>query len=217
MNTDLIKCVVTVCLYLFLFYIFGYGYSKVMKKNGETVNLILSGIFVYMSFFSLITIIIKFLQLPLHVLTSVWWGILIFYIFVIFLKFRSDILQVSIKKILQIRPDIKIQLILMILILIQIICIENVNITASPADTYYYVGTVNVDLFYDNLGINNYLDGSKLESFAGADFFETYLNHSAVMCNALGIHPLLEIRTVNVAVVIIVFNFIIYEDRKSVV
>lgn len=211
MGVDLFKCIAIIGLYFSIFYIVGYGFCKILKRDIVDENLILTGIFVYMPVFSLVTIFMKFNRLPLHVLTSVWWGLLLIYLMFVILRYRKDLTQISIKKISRIRENLKYSLIFVFVILLQVIIIEAVNITASPADTFYYVGTVNVDLFYDSLGIHNYLDGTILESFAGADFFETYLNHSAVMCKALKIHPLLEIRTINVAVIIIIYNVIIYE------
>jgi hypothetical protein len=102
-------------------------------------------------------------------------------------------------------------LILLAAALIQTVWFNFNDETYALWDQAYYIGDTASSVYTDTISQYNPYTGHQLEVLNQEYLLETYQNHSAVMCQLFGVHPLIEIRTVMTSVVILLYQLIFYE------
>lgn len=84
----------------------------------------------------------------------------------------------------------------------------------TTIDAAYYVGTVTTSVYTDTLARYNSYTGRILKTFQARYIFSGYPMNNAVWCRLLGIHPLVQCKTVMSCINVAVANIILYQIGK---
>lgn len=169
---------------------------------------ILGVLFLYFFLFNIVALPMKITFQPLKLLTIIW-GVILILITVAFLLLRQKQNHRNAQHIRSIfaGKEKYATLLLFILILVQTI-LYNLNDEAVIWDQGYYLGDTAASLYTNTISQYDPYTGRLLNHLNTEYLLETYQNHSSVMCQLLGIHPMIENLTVMASVVIILYYLI---------
>lgn len=210
---DLIKAGVAVALHLFLFWDFGSAFACLCsRKQRASQERIVIGFFLYYAVFQMAALPMMFAQRRLSEL-AVLWGIVVaaacagsFYI-----RRKKDGRQLRVMGVGAPlgpwRERLRFWRLAPVLVaLAQVVLVSAVY--SSYWDATYYVGNVSFSVYTDSIGTIDPLTGNLLNTFDLRHCLATYHMHDAVVCRMLGLHPLIETKTVMVVVVTVVLNLL---------
>lgn len=211
MNNYLI-CLQIIILYLIFSYMLGDLFLRLSSCKEQSVSYrILIGFFCYFFLFQLVAIPLKITLQPLSLLTKLWLFVLIFItaLFLILrLKFFKDRMA-DCKTFLSKHKWIL--LVLFLLVLFQLILINYNGETYALWDQSYYIGDISSSVYTNSISQYNPYTGALLKKLDTEYLLETYQNHSAVLCQLLGLPPLIETRTAEASLMVILANLIYYQ------
>lgn len=196
--------------YLFLYFITGSILTARMKKEYFSLTLTcIVGFFFYYLLFTIVALPMKLTLQPLSRLTRVWSVCLICLVILsVFLNLKRW------KNWLSRRPFKKHEWVFLgviFLVLLQILLIHNNAGIGSAMDAAYYIGEVNSSVATDTISQYDSFTGCKLARLHPSYMLVTYETHSMVMCQLFGVHPLIEMRTSMMTVVIVLFHMGLYK------
>ncbi len=210
---DLIKAGVAAVLHLFLFWNFGSAFVCLFSKTARTAQeRIVIGFFLYYALFQVVTLPMMFAQRRLSELAALW-GVLVVAAcagsFYIRRKKAGGQLRVLGAGIPTGVWKERLRFWRLAPVLIALVHVALVSaIYSSYWDATYYVGNVSFSVYTDSIGTIDPLTGELLSAFDLRHCLATYHMHDAVVCRLLGLHPLIETKTVMVIVVTIVLNLL---------
>lgn len=211
MNYYLI-CLELIILYLVFSYMLGDLFLQLSNPEEQSVSYrILIGFFCYFFLFQLVALPLKITLQPLSLLTKLWLAILIS-ITALFLIFRLKSLK---DRIIYCKTLLSkhgwILLILLLLVLFQLILVNYNGETYALWDQSYYIGDISSSVYTNSISQYDPYTGSLLKKLDTEYLLETYQNHSAVICQLLGLPPLIETRTAEASLMVILANLISYQ------
>lgn len=207
-------CILAVICNFMIYFAFGSLITGRFKKHrfSGTVSVI-TGFFLYYVLFEAVCIPLILLYRPLHLLTSIWAGI------VVILVILSGVLnrkkwQELFSETVRFLQNNRVFCIVMLLILLAeafviIYCYQ------FTLDASYYVGTASTSLVTDSLKIYSPYTGMWQDHFEMRYFFANYAINDSVMCKLTGIHPLIWTKTIMEAVVIILDFMVLYRLGRA--
>lgn len=213
MTYELFMIPVTILLYFILYFAVGsLAIRFVPAKDYSISRTLILGFFLLHFLFFLIAIPMKLTLQPLSLLSAVWSGIMILIIILFLLSQRKcwRITADCIRSAFTGR-QLWITLAFAVLILIQIIIINGNDETYAIWDQSYYLGDAATSWYTNTISQYNPYTGRILTKLNPEYLLETYQNHTAVMCQILHIHPMVENLTVMASVVVILYNLIAFE------
>lgn len=205
-------CFGIILFYLMISYILGDLFLYIISSKEQSVTYrILLGFFCYFLLFQIIAIPLKLTLQPLSLLTRIWW-ILILAVLLLFslLRRKSFPEQASYLKNLLTKQKWPL-LTLVLLILIQLILVNYNGETYALWDQSYYIGDVSASVYTNTISQYDPYTGALLKKLNAEYLLETYQNHSAVLCQLLRIPPLIETRTAESSLMVILANLIYYQ------
>ncbi len=205
-------CFGIILFYLMISYILGDLFLYIISSKEQSVTYrILLGFFCYFLLFQIIAIPLKLTLQPLSLLTRIWW-ILILAVLLLFslLRRKSFPEQASYLKNLLTKQKWPL-LTMVLLILIQLILVNYNGETYALWDQSYYIGDVSASVYTNTISQYDPYTGALLKKLNAEYLLETYQNHSAVLCQLLRIPPLIETRTAESSLMVILANLIYYQ------
>ncbi|MCD7764437.1 MAG: DUF6077 domain-containing protein [Lachnospiraceae bacterium] len=208
-----ICCAGLILLYLCFYYMFGsLAAKRIPAISGSRPLKIIIGFFCYFFLFSVITIPLKVTLQPLSTLSRIWAGVLLLLTALSLFFFRKGRKQKLSSGREVFRGKQKTVFFLFLLLVLTQLIIVNLNReTYALWDQSYYIGDSATSLYTDTISQYDPYTGRILEKLDPEYLLETYQNHTAVMCQIFGLHPLVENRTVMASIVIILYNLIAWE------
>lgn len=209
---QLIKAVAVTVLYLFFYYITGslvLHFLPVPEEDSRISGRLILGFFAYQFLFTVAALPMKMLLLPLSWLSAVWAGCLAV-LFVLFLILERKAFAERVCRVF--REGERASLFLLAIVILAQLFLFNLNDeTFALWDQSYYIGDTATSLYTNTISQYDPYTGYQLDNLNREYLLETYQNHSAVMCQLLHIHPMIEVRTVMTSVVILLYQLIFYE------
>ncbi len=206
----------TVLLYLFFFYATGsIAVRFVPAADFSFSRTIILGFFLYHFLFTLLCLPMKLMLMPLSTLSAVW-AVLLTVILILFLFLERKQWGTKWERL---RSHFSgkqkyLTLAFLVLILAQVLWFNWNDETYAIWDQSYYLGDTATSLYTNTLSQYNPYTGRILDCLNDEYLLETYQNHSAVMCQLLHLHPMVETMTVMASVVIILYQLIAFELGK---
>lgn len=190
-----------ILFYLFLFYMYGTDLLLLIGQRQQRVERkIAVGFFVYYFVFFLMTIPLKALGRPLHLLCAVW----------IFITAAAAVLflflQIREKK--KARPKASsdasmpraqriYRILAVLLVLAQCVFYETNDFNGALWDEAYYVGDAASSVYSDTIsGVDPYTGGEVVSGMKRLYFLETYQNEIAMMSMLFHMDPVIEAKSV---------------------
>lgn len=212
MTVQILMVAGVLVLYFFLFYMVGSLVLHFFPADGDDIRLsyrLIIGFFTYHFLFTILALPMKFLLLPLSWLSAAWAGVLIILTVLFFILER----KLFAERFRDGRKTLHIGALLLMLgiIILQVICFNLNDETYAIWDQSYYLGDTATSLYTNTISQYNPYTGNPLSNLDREYLLETFQNHSAVMCQLLHIHPMIEVLTVMGTVVIILYQLIFYE------
>lgn len=205
-------CLGIILYYLTISYMLGDLFLHMISSKERSVSYrVLLGFFCYFLLFQIMAIPLKLTLQPLSLLTKLWCIFVLAVILLFFLLRRKSFpeqrayLQSLFMK--QKWP----LLILALIILIQLIMVNYNGETYALWDQSYYIGDVSASVYTDSISQYDPYTGALLKKLNAEYLLETYQNHSAVLCQLLGIPPLIETRIAESSLMVILANLIYYQ------
>ena len=209
----LIKAITLILIYLTLYYLLGLITIKIAGDERDFCP-IWVGMFVYAILFFLVALPMKLAQVPLKTVSLVWLVTVVLIVALAVVHLRGMLLDRA-KKLLHTFFLHKWSMLLIFLVVaLELFYAESRRWVGSPWDTAYYIGEVTTALHDGEMGTVDAIMGTPMHSFYIFYLLETYSMHSTVACILTGIPALVEIRTVMTAVIIIIFNVILWNIGK---
>ena len=203
---------VIILLYLIFSYMLGDLFLSFTKSQETSLSYrIILGFFLFFLLFQAAALPLKFTLQPLSLLAKLWCFLLAVTALLYFLRNRK-ILKEKWNQRKELLSEYKwIFLFLIFLVLIQI-CLTNYNgETYALWDQSYYIGDVSSSVYTDTISQYSPYTGHLLDRLDAEYLLETYQNHSAVICTLTGLAPLIETRTVETTLMVIMANLIYYQ------
>ncbi|MCR5160336.1 MAG: hypothetical protein K6C06_01080 [Lachnospiraceae bacterium] len=195
-------------LYLSAFLCMGMLFPARLHNN-RILNLFLLGFPAYFGLFQITALPLKILKKPLHLLTLAW-GVLMLLVILFILLFRRKTLVEALKDLGRIcRPDIWRFLFVVTVLALGVLLALNVN-HISTFDEGFYIGLPVSSVYSDTIELMDPYSGRLLDHYAVFYFLNTVTVHSAVMFQALGLHPLVEQNFTLTITLVIVFSAFLY-------
>lgn len=211
----MMKAVFLLCFYMYIYYIVGFGVKKLVGDTSKKDGFVVIGMFTYFVIFFVFVLPMKFLQVKLSHISWMWVVLIILLTTGILFKNYKEIHRNIRYKWSCWSEDRIIYILTIGLVALQLFCVEKHGIVGSPWDASFYIGEVSTALHDNMLGVSSAYTGIHAEYFDWIYMLETYLAHSAVMCKFFNVAPLIEVRTVMTAIVIILFNLVVREIGKE--
>ncbi|MCI9491954.1 MAG: hypothetical protein HFH42_02310 [Lachnospiraceae bacterium] len=205
-------CLGIVAFYLIFSYMLGDLFLRLANSEVTSASYrILIGFFCYFLLFQLICLPLKFTLQPLSLLANIWCVALLAVAGVyIALQRRSFKDKLNRCKLYFTRQNLPL-LILCLLIVAQLLAINYNKETYALWDQAYYIGDISTSVYTDTISQYDPYTGILLKKLDFEYLLETYQNHSAVLCRLLGLAPLIETRTAEAFLIIILTNLIYYQ------
>lgn len=209
----LIKAIALILIYLALYYLLGLITIKTIGDERAFCPIWI-GMFVYAILFYLVALPMKLAQVSLKTVSLVWLVAVVLIVALAAIHLRSMLLDRTKKLFHTIFLHKWSMLLVFLVVALELFYAESRRWVGSPWDTAYYIGEVTTSLLDGEMGTVDAIMGTPLNSFYIFYLLETYSMHSAVACILTGIPPLVEFRTVMIAVMIIMFNVILWNIGK---
>ena len=196
--------------YLILFYAFGVLYNRVTRRKERDLAVTLTaGMFLYAVFFLLAVLAPKYHRVPLNII-SIFWGIAgavcAVLIFVFCWKTALEPLRSAAS---YIRKNPVNAFLFAVFQIVQLGFVELFGRWSSSNNPANYVAYVTTAVFTDELGTTEPTTGLLRREFVRKMFTETYLDQSAVAAKLFRVHPLIEVRWVIPAVLLLLGNLVV--------
>lgn len=205
-------CMIIILLYLIFSYMLGDLFLGFTHSQEISCSYrIILGFFLYFLLFQLTALPLKFTLQPLSLLAGLWCCLLAAVTFLFFFRNRK-IFREKRNRRNQILSDNKwVFLFLICLVLVQICLINYNGETYALWDQSYYIGDVSSSVYTDTISQYSPYTGHLLDKLDAEYLLETYQNHSGVICILTGLAPLIETRTVETTLMVIMANLIYYQ------
>ncbi len=205
------KTIIIFIIYMATFYVYGLLFNRITRRKETDLTITLvAGMFIYALEFMLFAIPLKYIKNPLSVTSSIWMGIWILSVIIIALICRKEALE-PIRYCVKFIASHKLNAFLFFVVMMaQIIFVEIYGRWSGSNNPSEYVAYVTTAVFTNEIGTTDPRTGLYLTAFEPRTFTQTFLDHSAVVSKIFNLHPLMEIRTVNPAVFLIIGNLLIF-------
>lgn len=195
MNHILI-CIGIVLLYLAESYLLGSLVLHFAPKESPSISFrILIGYFCYFLLFQVAALPLKLTLQPLSMLTGIWCACLVAIPATSLLVIRKDLRRQAAycRSLLQSQKSIL--AFLLLVILAQVALSQYNGETYALWDQSYYIGDVSTSVYTNTISQYDPYTGKLLKALNSEYLLETYQNHNAVLCQLFGIPALIETRT----------------------
>ena len=210
---ELVKCIAIIILCFVLFWLFGSILTRCFVKEKCSIGLtLILGFFGYYTLFQIITIPMMFAMQPLSHLTALWTClvgiVMVLSIAINKKRWTKEVgalctyLKAGDWKKREYFWDILVAAVILINVIIVSV------IYSSYWDATYYVGTVSYSVYYDTINTIYPLSGALMEALDIKHCLATYHMNDAVFCQLFGIHPMIQTKTIMVAVITIILNIV---------
>ena len=195
-------------LYLSAFLCLGMLFPARLHHN-RILNLFLLGFPAYFGLFQVTALPFKIMKRPLHQLTLTW-GVMMLVVIAVILVFRRKTLAEAFKDLGRVcRPDVWRFLLGVTVLALGVLLALNVN-HISAFDEGFYIGLPVSSVYSDTIELMNPYSGRLLGYYEGFYFLNTVTVHSAVIFQALKLHPLIEQNFTLTITLVIVFASFLY-------
>lgn len=202
---------------LFLYFFFYYACGALAVRlfpasDFSFARTTVLGFFVYYFLFTVLALPMKVLLWPLSRLSAAWAVVLLLITILFFLTGRKQFgSRLARFQSLFSGRQKYVTLALLFLVAFQLLCFNLNDETYAIWDQSYYLGDTATSLYTNTISQYNPYTGKILDYLNPEYLLETYQNHSAVMCQLLHLHPMIETLTVMASAVIILYQLIMYE------
>lgn len=205
-------CMGIVAFYLMFCYMLGDLSLRLIGSETKSVSYrLLLGFFCYFLLFHLACLPLKSTLQPLSLLTIIWCVMLAAVTAAFFTLQRKPLKE----KLSGCRAFFRKQnlplLFLFLIILAQLVMVQSNKETYALWDQAYYIGDINTSVYTNTISQYDPYTGILLKKLDSEYLLETYQNHSAVLCQLLGLAPLIETRVAETSLVVILANLIYYQ------
>lgn len=217
MSFQFIYIFLVLFLYLFFYYAAGIIASEFLPLKSRSIpRTVILGFFFYHFLFSLITLPMKMTLQPLKRLSIIWSIVLILITAAfLFLNRKQCRTNARLWRSIFRGREKYVTLMLVCLIAAQAVFYNFNDESYAIWDQSYYLGDTASSLYTNTISQYDPYTGRMLKYLNTEYLLETYQNHSSVMCQLLGIHPMIENLTIMSSIVIIVYHFIIFETGRA--
>lgn len=181
----LFKCYLSIAVYFVIFYIYGYTFLKLIKRTYSMCEAVLSGFFIYFSFFQLYFLVGSFLYFRFDVFSVGWFAIQFMCSILLFLKMKKKIIRSIVETYLFIKDWI-IGHPIIAFVSFAIILFSYVRIVTRPLvapDPSTYIGNMNLMLYRNRLFIAGYAIDPK-------EIMRGYYYQFASLSYIIGVKPI---------------------------
>lgn len=203
------KGILTICAYLGFFWFAGAALPEKFHKNSFS-SLCLIGFFVYYTAFEFAALPMKLFKQPLSHLTGLWSGILLL-LFIYVLVFRTRSLWQSLRGIFSGKKKVLWGCLFLLLSWsVALFLAFNIN-HISEYDAGYYIGLPVSSVYSNTIECMDPYSGSMLSEPSLFYILNTNTIHSAVIFQAINLHPLVELKFTLTAVMAFLFELLLYK------
>ncbi|MCD7736481.1 MAG: DUF6077 domain-containing protein [Lachnospiraceae bacterium] len=202
-----------ILLYLCFYYMTGSLVAKRLPAVSASLPLTaILGFFCYFFLFSAVTLPLKITLQPLSTLSRIWRVILLLILLLWLFSQRNQWRkELAARKASLAGTHKYIFLFFVFLILIQLVLVNLNGESYALWDQSYYIGDASTSLYTNTISQYDPYTGRILKYLNTEYLLETYQNHTAVMCQIFGLHPLVENLTIMASVVVVLYNLIAWE------
>ncbi|MCD7745280.1 MAG: DUF6077 domain-containing protein [Lachnospiraceae bacterium] len=202
-----------IVLYLGIYYMTGTIVSRRVPAISSSAPLtVVVGFFCYFFLFTVVTLPLKLTLCALSTLSMLWRGMLLLLVLVFALTVRKTWRQRLSDFTALFRGRGKYILFLfLVLVFVQVLLVNLNDESYALWDQAYYIGDASTSLYTNTISQYDPYTGRILTRLNPEYLLETYQNHTAVMCQIFGLHPLVENLTVMASVVVILYNLVAWE------
>ena len=168
----------------------------------------LFGFFAYHVLFQIIAVPVMFLQYPLSLLTNIWSVMVAVVVVLAALRYGKIWFETGLLRVKGLFGGDWIQWIPILVAGASVVLVSVIYV--SFWDATYYVGQVSFSVYTNTINQIDPLSGDWLSVFDLKHCLATYHVNDAVICQRFGIHPLIETKTVMVAVIAWLTNILYY-------
>lgn len=174
----------------------------------------MTGFLLYYSLLQIIGMPMKVMQQPLSHLTIVWGCLMMALVIYVILRRRSVLIE-SIRNVGKSREK-RILLAALAIMTLAVALLLGFNTNSiSDYDAAYYIGLPSASTYSNTLELVNALTGRMLKAPEHFYLLNTDMLHSAVVYQALGLHPLVERRWSFTIAMVILFEMVLYQCGKE--
>ncbi|MBU5482326.1 DUF6077 domain-containing protein [Blautia sp. MSJ-19] len=197
-----------------VFYAAGSVVSRILKLKADRTLTFIVGYLAYFSVFELMIVPMTLKWVSLTTAGRIWAVLMVLCVMAAFFlgkKNEKDKWRSNLQKVWE---NHSIMLAVAgIAIVVQ--CLIVIFYQDTTLDATYYVGNVSTSVYTDTLARYNPYNGVILKKFKARYIFSAYPMNNAVWCRLLGIHPLVQTKTVMSCINVITANLIIYQIGKK--
>ena len=194
------KVILVLGFYVVAFLSFGSIFTQRKKETAFSFTKSwLFGFFVYHVVFQIVAVPVMFLQCPLSTLTGIWTVVAASVILWAAFRHGNVWFQTGLQRIQGLFGKDWIQWIPILVAGVSVVLVSVIYV--SFWDATYYVGQVSFSVYTNTINQIDPLSGDYLQLFDLKHCLATYHVNDAVICQRFGIHPLIETKTVMVAVI----------------
>ncbi len=211
MNTLIILKAV-ICIFLYLGMFFAFGLLLPQKVRGSKLYQIIPlGFVMYFAIFELIALPMKLLKFQLKILTAAWFGICLFVIIFDLVCRRSDCLQILRSHFKNSTKGHKITTLLFLAFASGVALFLAMNTEhISEYDASYYIGLPASSVYSNTIELMDPNSGIMQKEPDHFYIMNTYVNHSAVVYQAIGLPSLTEQKFTMTFVLSFLFIMVLY-------
>ena len=209
---ELMRAGIGFVLQLAVFFTAGNLLMKALKMKPDTSMAVILGYLLYFSVFELVTVPMTLMWVPLKPF-SAGWGIFLALVMITAVLLLKKQWSEQLRKIRSVGREHS-WLLLLAAAVVALQCMIVVFYQDTTADATYYVGTVSTSVYTGTMCRYDPYTGSLLKKFQARYVFSAYPMHNAVWCELLGIHPIVQSKTVMSAMNVLTANLIIYQIGK---
>ena len=217
------KVIVVLMFYMAAFLSFGSIFTRRSSdKPFSYTKSWLFGFFAYHVLFQIIAVPVMLLQRPLSSLTGIWAVAVAAVILLASIRFGKVWFQTGLERVKGLLGKDWIQWIPILTTGLSVVLASCIYV--SFWDATYYVGQVSFSVYTNTINQIDPLSGEWLQMFDFKHCLATYHVNDAVICQLFRIHPLIETKTIMVAVIAWLTNMLYYrigccllQDRKEAV
>lgn len=174
----------------------------------------MTGFLLYYSLLQIIGLPMKLIQQPLSHLTIVWACVMLILVSYAMLR-RRKVLADSIQNLFESRDKMLLLAVLAVMTLAVALLLGYNTDTISDYDAAYYIGLPSASSYSNTLELVNALTGKVQKAPDHFYLMNTDTLHSAMIYQALGIHPLIERKWSFTIAMVILFEMVLYQCGKE--
>ncbi len=212
---QLVMAALCALIYLSIYYIIGAAAAKWSGMENDVSIQLIYGMFAYAILFFVYVMPLKLRVAPVSVTGPVWLVIVLALCAFLVFRNRSYMAEGLSSCRARIMADPLPVLVVAGVTILMLLFAEVYGRILGGTNQALFVGYVSTAVAHNELGTFSSEMGVALDSFDKSYLLQTYLDHSALVCRMTGLNPLVEVKTVNTGIFILMQNLVVWKSALA--